>query len=371
MAVKIKNTTLFKAMEKWAPLQLAYEWDNVGLQIGSYDQQAKKVMITLDVLESVVDEAIEKDVNLIIAHHPLFFKSITDVNIDSPKGKVIQKLIKHDITVYAAHTNLDIATGGVNDLLCDALSIHPTENLVDLHSEKLFKIVVYVPMTHLDEISEALHLAGAGHIGNYSHCTFRTEGQGTFKPLEGSTPFIGTENEVEIVKEMKVETIVNEQSKAKVIDTMIHAHPYEEVAYDVYPLHNEGESLGIGRVGQIAERMDLRQFATYVKDTLDLSHVRVIGDLEKPIEKVAVLGGSGEKYIKMAKHAQADVYLTGDLTFHAAQDAKEMGLAVIDAGHYIEKIMKDATKEWLDKKFIQSELDIIVSETSTDPFQWI
>jgi len=358
-------------MEEWAPLQLAYEWDNVGLQIGSYDRQVKKVMITLDVLESVVDEAIEQDVDLIIAHHPLFFKSITDINIDSPKGRIIQKLIKHGITVYAAHTNLDIAPGGVNDLLCDALSIHPTGNLVDLHSEKMFKIAVYVPVTHLNEVSEALHLAGAGHIGNYSHCTFQTEGQGTFKPLAGSTPFRGTENEVETVEEMKVETIVKEQDKAKVIGAMIHAHPYEEVAYDVYPLHNEGESLGIGRVGQFAEEMDLRQFATYVKDTFDLSHVRVIGDLTKRIEKVAVLGGSGEKYIEVAKQAQADVYVTGDLTFHTAQDAKEMGLAVIDAGHYIEKIMKAATKERLDKEFIQSGLEVIVSETSTEPFQLI
>src|SRR5690625_5691041 len=137
MAVKIKNSTLYKAIEIRVPHQVAYEWDNVGLQIGSYDQQAKKVMITLDVLDSVVDDAIEKDVNLIIAHHPLVFKSITDVNIDSPKGKVIQKLIKHDITVYAAHTNLDIATGGVSDLLCDALSIHPSGHLVALDSDTL------------------------------------------------------------------------------------------------------------------------------------------------------------------------------------------------------------------------------------------
>lgn len=371
MTVKVNNVALFKAMEEWAPLQLAYEWDNVGLQIGSYNQQAKKVMITLDVLESVVDEAIDKGVDLIIAHHPLFFKSITDVNIDSPKGKIIQKIIKHDITVYAAHTNLDIAQGGVNDLLCDALFIKPTANLVDLQSEKLFKIAIYIPVTHLDEVSEALHLAGSGHIGNYSHCTFRTDGKGTFKPLEGSTPFIGTENEVEVVEEVKVETIVKEQDKANVISAMINAHPYEEVAYDVYPLHNEGESLGIGRVGQFVDSMNLRQFATYVKETLDLSHVRVVGDLTKRIEKVAVLGGSGEKYIQAAKQAQADVYITGDLTFHTAQDAKEMGLAVIDAGHYIEKIMKEATKKWLDKKFTQSELEIIVSDTSTEPFQFI
>src|SRR5699024_7235312 len=158
----------------------AYNWDNVGLQIGLADQAVKKVMITLDVLESVVDEAIEKDIDLIIAHHPLLFKPLDKIDFSTPKDKVIQKLIKHQIQDYAAHTNLDVAVGDVNDILCDQLALKDRKNLVDIHKEKLFKIVVYVPSTHADDVRNAISETGAGHIGNYSHCTFQTSGQGTF-----------------------------------------------------------------------------------------------------------------------------------------------------------------------------------------------
>src|SRR5690625_2313029 len=170
MKKEIVNADVFRAMEQWAPLHLAYDWDRVGLQVGAANQAVKKVMITLDVLESVVDEAIDNDVELIIAHHPLLFKPIEQLDVTTPKGKVLQKLIKHDITVYAAHTNLDITNDGVNDILCDQLGITSRKNLVDFHTEKLFKIVIYVPHSHTDVVRNALSEAGAGHIGNYSHC---------------------------------------------------------------------------------------------------------------------------------------------------------------------------------------------------------
>ncbi|HLR66474.1 Nif3-like dinuclear metal center hexameric protein [Virgibacillus alimentarius] len=371
MKKSIINSEIFKVMEEWAPKDFAYDWDNVGLQMGSFNKSVKKIMITLDVLESVADEAIEKEVDLIIAHHPLLFKPVKRLNTDQSKGRTIQKLLQHHISVYASHTNLDIATGGINDILCDYLGIQNRKILIKTHSEKLFKVIVYVPNTHIENVREALSNAGAGHIGDYSHCTFQSEGQGTFKPLEGTNPHIGIQNKLEYVNEHKIETIVQERKLNDVLDAAIQAHPYEEVAYDVYPVNNEGQAYGIGRIGSLNKEMTLQSLAEKVKKDFNIPHVRVTGDLTKKINKAAILGGSGEKYIYQAKQMGADVYITGDMTFHNAQDAWEMGLSVIDAGHYIEKVMKQATKQYLDQKLPNENLEIIVSETKTEPFQFI
>lgn len=365
----INHSTIFNALENWAPKRLAYEWDNVGLQIGSTLTKTKKVMITLDVLESVVDEAIENDVNLLIAHHPLLFKSIKNIDVHSIKGKVIEKLIKHDITVYAAHTNLDIAKNGVNDLLCEALEIKATKHLLDVYKEKLLKLIVFVPKTHIDQVREALGNAGAGHIGNYSHCTFQSKGHGTFMPQEGTNPFIGRTKELEMVDEVKMETVVQENNVAKVLSAMKKAHPYEEVAYDLFPLEYAGETFGLGRIGSLQETITLQAFSEKVKQTFHIDCLRVVGDLTKQVKKVAVVGGSGEKFLHQAKKMGADVYITGDMTFHHAQEALEMGLAIIDPGHYIEEIMKKATKLYLTNQF--ANLPVIVSNTNTNPFQFI
>lgn len=371
MATHLTNRDVFNIVEQWAPKNLAFEWDNVGLQIGSYRKPVKKIMITLDVLESVVDEAVENQVDLIIAHHPLLFKSIKQVNTDTPAGRTIKKLIKHDITVYAAHTNLDVADGGVNDMLCDRLGVDEREVLVDTDTEKLYKLAVYVPTTHLDMIRNALSEHGAGHIGNYSHCAFQTAGQGTFKPLAGTDPFIGSQNEVAYVDEVKIETIVQKQNLQSVINAMITAHPYEEAAYDIFPLKNEGKRNGIGRIGILTPTMSVKELCAHIKAVMDISHLRVIGDITKKVKKVAILGGSGEKYINKAKQKEADVYITGDMTFHAAQEACLSGLPVIDAGHYIEHVMKHSTKNYLGDKLQGHEIEIIISKVSTDPFQMI
>lgn len=195
-------------MERLAPKSLAYDWDNVGLQVGSFSTPVKKIMVTLDVLEEVVDEAITKNVSLIIAHHPLLFKPVKQLSTDTPQGRVLHKLLQHNITVYAAHTNLDIAEGGVNDVLCEKLKIKNTKVLIKERTETLYKLVVYVPQTHQKVLREAIGKAGAGHIGNYSHCTFQTMGKGTFKPLEGTNPYIGSQDKMEFVPEVKIETIV-------------------------------------------------------------------------------------------------------------------------------------------------------------------
>ncbi|MGP4107249.1 Nif3-like dinuclear metal center hexameric protein [Virgibacillus sp. L01] len=365
------NSDIFQLMEKWAPKHLAYDWDNVGLQIGSFNNQVSKIMVTLDVLESVVDEAIENHVSLIIAHHPLLFKQVKQVNVDTSQGRIIQKLIQHNISVYASHTNLDTADGGVNDMLCDLLNIKGTKVLQQTYQEDLVKIAVFVPKTHLNEVRDAMSENGAGHIGDYSHCTFQSEGQGTFMPQEGTNPYIGSANNLAYVDEVKVESIIQLPKLAHVIEAMKNAHPYEEAAYDVMPLHNPGQTYGIGRIGTLEKEVTLHDFAEQVKHALKVPSLRVTGDLTKEVKKVAVLGGSGEKFIHTAKKMGADLYITGDMTFHIAQDAWQMGLSVIDPGHHVEKVMKKGTKEYLDNHLNNKNIEVILSNSNTEPFQFI
>lgn len=370
MTKLLTNSDIFQAMEKWAPLDLAFDWDNVGLQIGSYGQPVKKVMVTLDVNESVVEEAIKNNVNLIIAHHPLLFQSLRQIDINSPKGRTITKVIKNDITVYAAHTNLDIAKNGVNDMFCDLLDLTNRENLVTLEHEKLFKFVVYVPLDYANQVRNAVSEAGAGWIGNYSHCTFQTKGEGTFKPLEGTNPFIGSEKKLEKVDEVRMETIVKQKDLKDVISAMKKAHPYEEAAFDIFPMHNKGEAIGLGRVGELTNPLSIERLCERIKEICNQTNVRLIGNKDTIVNRVAVLGGSGEKYIHEAKRKNADIYITGDISFHQAQEAIEIGLPIIDAGHYMEHIMKENVRSFLQKRF-EGKLEVIVSKTYTDPFTYI
>lgn len=371
MTNPVKNADVFQEMERWAPKSLAYEWDNVGLQIGSSSNPVNKVMVTLDVLEPVVDEAIDKQVDLIIAHHPIFFKPLKQLNVDSMEGRIVQKLIQNGISVYAAHTNLDIANGGVNDMLCDIIGIDKPDVLLEETTERLVKFSVNVPDSHADVVRDAMAAAGAGHIGEYSHCTFQINGQGTFMPLEGTDPFIGEQNELTRVEEVKMETIAPETILNELVPIVIERHPYEEPAYDIYPLKNQGQTYGIGRIGTLNEDMNVNDLCEHIKDVLDVPCVRVAGELTKPVKTVAVLGGSGEKYIDAALKSEADAYITGDVTFHPAQNAWQMGMAVIDPGHHVEKVMKQAVKAYLDQHFTREALDIIVSNANTEPFRFV
>ncbi|CAG9619337.1 Nif3-like dinuclear metal center hexameric protein [Sutcliffiella rhizosphaerae] len=359
--------------EQFSPKKYAVEGDKIGLQIGTLNKAIKKVMVTLDVLEHVVDEAIDNKIDLIIAHHPPIFKALATVTDSSPAGKIVTKCIKNDIAVYVAHTNLDVTNEGVNDLLADALKLNDTEVLVPTYEEGLRKLSVFVPESHEDEVRNALGNAGAGHIGHYSHCTFTIKGAGRFLPLEGTDPFIGEKGQLEKVAEVKVETIYPVSLEKKVLNALIKTHPYEEIAYDIFMLQNEGEKLGLGRVGKLAKSMTLAEFAEYTKVCLDVRNVRVVGDVNSSIKKVAVLGGDGNKYIHAAKYSGADVYVTGDLYFHTAHDAMALGLNVVDPGHYAEKIMKQGVADKLQataerKKW---QLDVIVSKTNTDPFTFM
>jgi dinuclear metal center YbgI/SA1388 family protein len=369
---KINGHEIIQLFEQFSPKQYAMEGDRIGLQIGRLNKPVHRVMIALDVLEEVVDEAIEKEVDLIIAHHPLIYRPLKNIMTDQMPGRMIEKLLKHDITVYAAHTNLDVAKGGVNDLLAEALELSNTEVLVPTHEIHLKKLVVYVPTEQCKRVKEALGNAGAGAIGNYSHCLFSSSGIGQFLPEENANPYIGDKGKLEQVNEERIETLFPDYLEKKVVQAMIKAHPYEEVAYDIYRVDNKGESLGLGRIGEIQE-VTLGEFANIVKNALDVPTVRVVGDLQSKVRKVAVLGGDGNKYISSAKFKGADVYITGDLYYHVAHDAMMMGLNVIDPGHNVEKIMKKGVANYLTKVSVERGYDVSIfpSEQKTDPFQFV
>ncbi|WP_053367165.1 Nif3-like dinuclear metal center hexameric protein [Bacillus sp. FJAT-27245] len=369
---KINGHELIRLMESFSPKEYAMEGDRIGLQIGQLNRPVDKVLVALDLVEEVVDEAIEKGVQLIIAHHPPIYRPLAKLATDTAQGRIFEKLIKHDISVYAAHTNLDVATGGVNDMLAAALGLENPEVLVPTYEERLKKVVVFVPNEHAGQVREAMGNAGAGAIGNYSHCSFSTEGTGRFLPGEGTNPFIGSEGKIEAVGEARIETIVPERFVKKVVSAMIKAHPYEEPAYDVYPVENKGATLGLGRIGTVQE-MTLREFAEKVKADLGVEAVRVVGNLDAKVKKAAVLGGDGNKYFSQAKFKGADVYVTGDIYYHVAHDALMLGLNIIDPGHNVEKIMKKGLASVLAGLCAEAGYDaeVLASEIDTNPFNVI
>lgn len=363
---------IIQLFEEFAPKHLAVEGDKIGLQIGTLNKQVKRVMVTLDVLESVVDEAVEKNVDLIIAHHPPIFSALNQVTDRNAAGRIVTKCLKNDVAVYVAHTNLDVCEGGVNDWMSEALELRDSEVLIPTYEEPVYKLSVFVPATHQSAVSEALGKAGAGRIGDYGDCQFTVSGTGQFTPLEGADPYLGHIGKTEQVEEVKIETIVTESKKKRVLKAMIDAHPYEEVAHDVIRDEIDGRVFGLGRIGQLETPLTLDAFAEHVKSSFGVEAVRVVGDLDRKIKKVAVLGGDGNKYVPAAHFKGADVYVTGDLYFHIAHDAMALGLAIIDPGHHVESVMKQGVVDVLQQKFSEAkiEVELLVSATNTNPFQF-
>lgn len=369
-----KLETVVNIMETIAPSYLAENWDNVGIHIGEYNKSIHKILVCLEVTETIIDEAICKKIDMIICHHPLIFKAIKNVKTDNPIGKMIYRLIKNNIALYCAHTNLDIVHGGTNDVLTKRLNITETRPLIKINKEKYFKFVVYVPKTHVENVRGAICDGGAGYVGNYSHCTFQTEGIGTFKPLEGTNPFIGSIGNVEKVEEQKLETIVAKGNLKQVIKNVLEAHPYEEVAYDIIPLNNYIKKYGLGRVGKLVEPMNLSIFCEEIKSKLGIKSIRLIGNLDKVIQHVGVCTGSGAEFIYDAYKAGCDCYITGDVKYHDAQYALSLGMAVIDAGHFetehlvCEPLVEDLNKIVMENKY---HLEVLLASNNINPFKTI
>lgn len=371
--MSVHTQTIIQWMEQFAPKHLAEDWDPVGLQVGSMQRRVSKVMTALEVTDQVVEEAIAENVQLIIAHHPLLFRPLKQLNIDYPQGQLLEKLIKHDITVYAAHTNLDITQGGMNDWLAEALKLEQVEVLHTIGHEPLKKLVVFVPRKDEAQLRQALGDVGAGFIGNYSHCSFRTQGIGTFLPGAGTNPHIGQQGKLEQVEEVKIETIFPASMEKKILGAMLKAHPYEEPASEIYVLDQKGEPFGIGRVGYLPEQTILEAFGSTIKEVLDTTNCRLVGADNEPIKKVAILGGKGMKYMSAALFKGADVFVTGDIDYHAAHDALANGLCLIDPGHHVEHIMIKGVRDKLQQVADEQKVDIeiITSQVNVDPFKAI
>lgn len=369
---KVNGHEIIGLFEKWSPKRYALEGDANGLHIGQLNRPVEKVLVTLDVNEKVVDEAIEKGANLIIAHHPPIFSPLKNITTDTPQGRMFEKCIKHDISVYAAHTNLDVAQGGVNDMLAERLRLKDTKVLEHTYSEPLYKLVVFIPVTHADDMRQELGKAGAGAIGDYSNCSFSSTGVGRFTPGNNANPYIGEVGIEELVQEEKIEVMIPGSLKTQVLKAMFAVHPYEEPAYDILMLEQRTNELGLGRVGILSEKTTLDEFAEFVKVVFNVPALRFVGDPMTEIKKVAVLGGDGNKYIFAAKRSGADVLVTGDLYYHVAHDAEALGLAVVDPGHNIEKVMIEGVVKYMQKACGEAKFDVefIESEIITEPFRF-
>ena len=330
----VKCQTIINFIEQLAPRSLAEEWDNVGLQIGDRTQEIRGILVALDLEHQVVEEAVALGANLIITHHPVIFKPLKNIRADLPQGKMVLDIIKNDISVYCAHTNLDSAREGVNQTLAELLQLKNIKVLNPDKFENLCKLVFYVPESHLEPVRSAMTAAGAGWIGNYSDCTFSVQGTGTFKATQGCSPFIGEVGILEQTPEFRLETIVTEKLVNKAVKAAIDAHPYEEVAYDIYPLANQSNLLGSGRVGELSAPVSMKAFMDLVKNSLNISTLKYTGDSQALVHKVAVCGGSGASLIHKSVFSGVDVLLTGDVKYHEAQEAKALGLNLVDAGHY-------------------------------------
>jgi len=362
---------IFSLIEKLAPIYLAAEWDNPGLQVGDPFAEIELAMLTLDINIDVVKEAKFKGAGLIISHHPLIFKPLKSLRLNRPDGRLVEYTIKNNITVYTAHTNLDIADGGVNTALAEKLGLNETTVLEPAGREQYVKLVVFIPAGHVEAVHQAISEAGAGWIGKYSHCAFQTRGTGMFQPLTGTKPFIGEQGKLESVEEARLETIVPTTGLDAVIQAMLRTHPYEEVAYDVYSLKNPGPAYGLGRVGSLARQVSFREFARTVKEALGLPAVRLGGKSESKVKKVAVCGGAGARLWPAALRAGADTFVTGDISHHEAQDMLSAGLNFIDAGHHgTEHVVLSALKEYLEEQCRMSGLKVkmVLSDTDTNPY---
>ncbi len=328
--MKIQDIT--SLLEKMAPPSLQESYDNAGLLTGSPSMECTGILVSLDATEAVIDEAIAKGCNMVVAHHPIVFKGLKKITGKNYVEQTIIKAIKNDIAIYAIHTNLDNVIDGVNGRIADKLGLKNRKILLP-KEDMLRKLAVFVPATHREQLAEALFAAGAGNIGNYSDCSFSTPGTGSFKGNDSTQPFVGRPGERHYEPEMKVEVIFPVWLERKVLAAMRGAHPYEEIAFDVYSLANIHGQTGSGLVGELEQEMDERDFLGLLKQTFDLSVIRHTAFTGKPVKKVALCGGAGSFLTGAAKAAGAQVYVSADIKYHEFFDA-EGALVLADIGHY-------------------------------------
>jgi dinuclear metal center YbgI/SA1388 family protein len=346
--MKIKEVTA--ALEAEFPIAYQEKYDNAGLNVGDPDQEFASALITIDVTEPVVHEAIETGANLIIAHHPLLFSPVKKITSENDVTRTAIKAIRNNIAIYCAHTNADNLLTGVNRKICEKLRLHQTSILLPAEG-RLRKLVTFVPLSHAEVVRSALFDAGAGKIGQYDNCSFNTHGKGTFRASEGTHPFTGEIGQHHIEDEVRIETIFPSELTSRVVESLLREHPYEEVAYDIYPLENKYNKAGAGMIGLLNDAEDETVFFTNVKSAFTSGVIRHSPFLRKPVKRIAVCGGSGAFLIPEAIRAGADVFLTGDVKYHQFFEASGK-IVVADIGHYeSEQFTVEIFYEVLKKKF--------------------
>ncbi|MCH2230670.1 MAG: Nif3-like dinuclear metal center hexameric protein [Crocinitomicaceae bacterium] len=364
--MKIKEITGY--LETLAPLSSQESYDNCGLLVGDSNTEVTEVLISLDCIEATVEEAIDIGCNLIIAHHPIIFGGLKKLNGKNYIERTVIKAIKHDIAIYAIHTNLDNYQFGVNHEIGSRLGL---QNLRVLAPKRnvLSKLVCFCPEESSSLVMDAMFNAGAGNIGNYSNCSFVSKGVGSFKPEKNSNPVVGEIGEVSSGLENRLEVLVSNHLSYAVVSAMKKAHPYEEVAYELYPISNENQNEGSGMVGELKPPMELKEFLEMVKDKFNCGGIRYTNSIGKMVERVAFCGGSGSFLLSNAKRVRADVFITGDFKYHEFFDA-ESEIVIADIGHFeSEQYTSMLLKRVLMKKF--TKFAVHLTEVNTNPINYI
>ncbi len=364
--MQLKELTSY--IESKAHLALQESYDNAGLIVGQSDMEVCGVLISLDLTEEVIDEAIEKNANVIITHHPIIFKGLKKLNGKNYVERCVIKAIKNDLAIYAAHTNLDNVLWGVNGKIAEMLDLQNIECLKPA-KEQLLKLVSFVPKEYAQRLRIALFEAGAGHIGNYDSCSYNIQGFGTFRAKEGTNPFVGEINKLHKEPETRIETIFPHYYKSKIIETLHQYHPYEEPAYDIYPLQNTSAQIGAGIIGELETEIEAKEFLHKIKKLFSVNCIRHTDTMNKKIKTVALCGGAGSFLLPLAKARKADIFISGDFKYHDFFDAENQ-IIIADIGHYeSEQFTKNIFYEMITKKF--SNFACSISKINTNPINYL
>lgn len=346
----MKIQEIVGALEKLAPLNLQESYDNAGLIIGNKNTTCTGIICSLDVTEEVIKEAVKKKCNLIVAHHPLIFSGLKKINGNNYTEKSVIAAIKHDIAIYAAHTNLDNLLSGVNKIIANKIGLINTK-VLSSKNNILKKLFTYAPLDFEEKIKNELFAVGAGHIGNYNECSFTTKGLGTFKANEGAKPFVGKRNERHKENEVKIEIIFPNWLQNQLINTLLKVHPYEEPAYDIVQLNNNSNLVGSGIIGELTKEINTQTFFKHISKIFDLQVIRHSKLMKKNIKRVAVCGGAGSFLIKNAISEKADIFITSDLKYHEFFDANNE-IILADIGHFeSEQFTIDLLQTFLQENF--------------------
>lgn len=363
----MKASEIINFLEEWAPPSLQESYDNSGLIVGEGNTEVTGVLISLDCIESTLDEAISTGCNMVIAHHPIVFGGLKRFNGSNYVERTVIKAIKNDVLIYAIHTNLDNVQTGVNRMIGKKLDL---QNLKILQPKKglLKKVVTFCPTDHAEKVRNAMFEAGAGKIGEYDSCSFNLSGTGTFRGSDNTNPHVGEPGKLHSEAEMRIETIIPDHLQKAVLKAMQEAHPYEEVAYDIYPLENQWNEVGSGMIGELDSPMASKDFFGHIRSNLEVPALRHTEVLKENIQKVAFCGGSGSFLIETAKAKGADVFITSDIKYHQFFDA-DGRILLVDIGHYEnEQFTCDLIAEKLKGKF--PTFAVRLSETSTNPIKY-